>query len=93
MYPWTEQVRVDSIILRSADKSRVVMEILSVIFAYFAPEVTFPLASALAASVGFIILVGRAPIRLASRAVRYASAPFRWVGNRLRYPTDRDSPL
>jgi hypothetical protein len=46
------------------------MEILSVIFAYFSPEVTFPLAPALAASVGFIILVGRAPIRLASKALR-----------------------
>jgi hypothetical protein len=62
--------RLNSSGARSANKSWLAMEILSVIFAYFSPEVTFPLAPALAASVGFIILVGRAPIRLASKALR-----------------------
>jgi hypothetical protein len=46
------------------------MEILSVIVAYFSPEGTFPLAPASAASVGFTILVGFAPLRLASKALR-----------------------
>jgi hypothetical protein len=50
-----------------------------VIFAYFAPELTLPLASALAATVGFIMLVGRAPLRIAARGLRFVARPFRSV--------------
>lgn len=60
----------------------------SVFFAYFAPEVALPMASALAAAVGFIMLVGRAPFRLAGRVVRYAgraaTAPFRYFARGAR---------
>jgi hypothetical protein len=41
------------------------------IFAYFSPEMTLPLATFLTAIVGFITLVGRAPFRLAARGWRY----------------------
>ena len=54
----------------SSCESSVVFAILSVIFAYFSPDVTYPLASALAASVGFAIAGGRAPIRPAFNALR-----------------------
>ncbi len=40
-------------------------------FAYMTPEVMLPVASALAAAVGFLLLVGRAPFRLAARSFRY----------------------
>jgi hypothetical protein len=40
------------------------------IFAYFAPEVVLPVASAVAAVVGFILLVGRAPFRFAGTGLR-----------------------
>jgi hypothetical protein len=55
-----------------------------VIFAYFSPDVTYPLASALAAVVGFLILVGRAPLRYAAKGFRYATTPFRRAGGRAR---------
>jgi hypothetical protein len=59
------------------------------IFAYFSPEVTLPLATALAACVGFILLVGRAPLRVAAKAFRYATTPFRRAGNRVRSIGDK----
>jgi hypothetical protein len=40
------------------------------VFAYFAPEVALPLASALAAVVGFLMMVGRAPFQFVARAFR-----------------------
>jgi hypothetical protein len=40
------------------------------VFAYFAPEVALPLASAVAAAFGFILMVGRAPFRFAARGLR-----------------------
>ncbi len=40
------------------------------VFAYFAPEVALPVASVVAASFGFLLMVGRAPFRLAGRAIR-----------------------
>jgi hypothetical protein len=52
-------------------------ETFRVIFAYFTPELTFPLASALAAAVGFIMLVGRAPYRLITRTVRSGLSRFK----------------
>jgi len=55
------------------------LETLDVTFAYFAPEVAFPLASALAAVVGFVMLVGRAPFRLAAQGFRYAARGLRFV--------------
>ncbi len=54
------------------------------IFGYFSPEVTFPLASVLAASIGFIVLVGRAPIRAAKTAFRYVTRPFRRASTPVR---------
>jgi hypothetical protein len=68
------------------------VEIFGVIFAYFSPEITFPLASALGACVGFIFLVGRAPFRVAAKALRFASMPFRRARNQSQKPTDRVSP-
>jgi hypothetical protein len=44
------------------------------IFAYFSPDVTLPLATVVASAVGFIMLVGRAPFRLAARGWRYLVA-------------------
>jgi hypothetical protein len=40
------------------------------VFAYFAPEVALPVASVLAASVGFLMLVGRSGVRMVVRGVR-----------------------
>jgi hypothetical protein len=60
-----------------------------VIFAYFAPEVAFPLASAIAATLGFIILVGRAPLRLAARGIRLAARPFRFASRGFRSVADK----
>jgi hypothetical protein len=40
------------------------------ILAYFTPEVVLPLASVAAAVFGFVMMVGRAPFRLARRAAR-----------------------
>ena len=42
------------------------------IFAYVGPEVVLPLASVVAAAFGFVMMVGRAPFRLASRWLRAA---------------------
>jgi hypothetical protein len=42
------------------------------VFAYFTPEVTLPVASALATVVGFVLMVGRAPFRFAARRLRAA---------------------
>jgi hypothetical protein len=38
--------------------------------AYFTPEVALPVASVLAATVGFFMLVGRGSIRIVARAFR-----------------------
>jgi hypothetical protein len=47
------------------------MEFLNgVILAYFTPETTLPVASALAAALGFVLLVARAPIRIAREGLR-----------------------
>ena len=40
------------------------------LFAYFTPDVAMPVATVLAAGVGFIMMVGRAPIRFVRRIVR-----------------------
>jgi hypothetical protein len=42
------------------------------LFAYFAPEVALPVASVLAAAFGFVMMVGKAPFKLAARALRSA---------------------
>jgi len=42
------------------------------VFAYFAPEVALPVASAVAAAVGFLMMVGKAPFQFAARAFRAA---------------------
>ena len=40
------------------------------IFAYFAPEIVLPAASAIVAGFGFIMMVGRAPFRFVARSFR-----------------------
>ena len=40
------------------------------LFAYFAPEAVLPVASVLAAALGFVMMIGRAPFRLAARGIR-----------------------
>ena len=47
------------------------METTGMIFAYFSPEMTLPLASVLTAALGFIMLVGRTPFRLAAKGWRF----------------------
>jgi hypothetical protein len=61
----------------------------SMLFAYMTPEVTLPLASALAAGVGLLVLLERAPLRVAAKALRIAAIPFRWAGKRFRSLTDK----
>lgn len=40
------------------------------VFAYFTPDVAMPVATVLAAGVGFLMMVGRAPIRFCARIFR-----------------------
>jgi hypothetical protein len=40
------------------------------ILAYFTPEVVLPVASILAAAMGFIMMVGRTPFRFVTRSLR-----------------------
>jgi hypothetical protein len=40
------------------------------LFAYFTPEVTLPLATVLAGAFGFILMVGKAPFRWAGKGFR-----------------------
>ena len=47
------------------------------ILAYFSPDVTLPVASALAAASGFLMLIGRAPLRLGARALRFLASKFK----------------
>jgi hypothetical protein len=44
-----------------------------VVFAYFGPETTLPLASVLAASLGFLMMMGRGSLRFAARVGRAAA--------------------
>ncbi len=44
------------------------------ILAYFSPDVVLPVASVLAAAVGFVMMVGRAPFRFAARGLRSGAA-------------------
>jgi hypothetical protein len=53
---------------------------ISVLFAYFGPEVTLPVASALASVIGCLLVVGRAPFRFAARAFRAAVRVVRPTG-------------
>ena len=39
------------------------------VLAYFTPDVALPVASLLAAAVGFVMMVGRAPIRFVTRTL------------------------
>jgi hypothetical protein len=41
-----------------------------VLFAYFGPETTLPLASVLAASLGFVMMMGRSSLRIVRRVAR-----------------------
>jgi hypothetical protein len=41
------------------------------LFAYISPEVALPIASVGAAALGFVMMVGRAPFRLAAKTWRY----------------------
>jgi hypothetical protein len=60
----------------------------SVLFAYIGPDVTLPLMSMLAAVFGFIMMVGRAPIRYAAKVLRRAKNWMRSLGKGNRPPTD-----
>jgi hypothetical protein len=53
-----------------------IMDILTPTLAYMTPELILPVASAAAAAVGFLLLVGRAPFRLAARGFRYVARVF-----------------
>ena len=71
------------------------------IFAYVGPEVVLPLASVVAAAFGFVMMVGRAPFRLAARWLRAArtvgrkEAPAPVAGRRrlLQRPPDEAAPV
>lgn len=59
------------------------MEAFRVFFAYFTPEVTLPVASAVATGVGFILLVARAPIRIVGESFRRAVRGLRSIVDKL----------
>jgi len=40
------------------------------LIAYFTPEVALPVASVIAASFGFLMMIGKAPFRLLARAFK-----------------------
>jgi hypothetical protein len=61
-----------------------IVEIPNMLFAYFTPDVALPLASAVAAVVGSIMLVGRAPIRFAMKVFRYVGRGVRHVVDKLQ---------
>ena len=46
------------------------MQTCPILIAYFAPEVVLPVASVFAGLVGFLMMIGRAPFRLASKGFR-----------------------
>jgi hypothetical protein len=50
-----------------------------VFFAYVGPDVALPVASALAGVIGFLLMVGRAPFRMAARGIRGAARRVRTV--------------
>jgi hypothetical protein len=66
------------------------MEALRVIFAYIGPEVALPVASLLTAVLGFVLMVGRAPLRFAARVFRRVS---RGLGFNAKKPARRPSPV
>jgi hypothetical protein len=55
------------------------------IYAYFAPEVVFPVASALAGVFGFIMLMGRTPFRVVSRAFRASTGALQKLARKLNF--------
>ena len=61
------------------------------IFAYVGPEVVLPMASVVAAAFGVVMMVGRAPFRLASRWLRAARTGRQERGPRPRSPSERIS--
>jgi hypothetical protein len=56
-----------------------------VIFAYIAPEVVLPVASVLAGIMGFLMMVGRAPIRFTVRSCRWVVRGVRSIVKRLEF--------
>jgi hypothetical protein len=56
------------------------MESPAFLFAYVGPEVTLPVASALASLIGLVMVVGRAPFRFAARALRITVRGVRSTG-------------
>jgi hypothetical protein len=52
------------------------MEFPGLIFAYFTPETTLPVATLLSAILGFGLLVVRAPLRVVGKGLRHVA---RWV--------------
>lgn len=55
------------------------------IFAYFAPEVALPVASALAATFGFFMLMGRSSVRYVMRGCRAAARGVRSLFDKLKF--------
>ncbi len=53
------------------------------LFAYFSPDVTLPVATFLAAAAGFIMMVGRAPFRFAARGIQAGFKALKRVGDKL----------
>jgi hypothetical protein len=60
------------------------MGTLDVTFAYMTPEAILPMASAVVAACGFILLVGLAPFRIAARGFRYAARGVRSAARGVR---------
>ena len=56
------------------------MEFQGIILAYVGPEVVLPLASAVAGVVGFLLMLGRAPFRLAAKGFRKVARGMRSIG-------------
>jgi len=51
-------------------------------FAYVGPEVALPVASVVASVVGFVMIVGRAPIRFAKNTARATWRGLRSIGKK-----------
>lgn len=56
------------------------------LFAYFSPDVTLLVPSFLAAAAGVIMMVGRAPFRLAARGIKAGLTALKRIGNKRADP-------
>jgi hypothetical protein len=58
-------------------RGELVTEIQSMLFAYISPETTLPVASALAAALGFFLMIARSPVSVAREGFRRAARGLR----------------